>query len=87
MYLLTYLLISPDSDMWQSFAAIGQRTSEIWLPKEKKHMGQNNIVPHMYYKPVWNGGSGRPNYKYQYQYTIARRTDTLLGWYTTHTTT
>jgi len=22
--------------MWQSFAAIGQRTSEIWLPKEKK---------------------------------------------------
>jgi len=27
--------------MWQSFAAIGQGTSEILLPKEKKHHGQN----------------------------------------------
>jgi len=27
--------------MWQSFAAIGRGTSEIRLPKEKKHHGQN----------------------------------------------
>jgi len=24
--------------MWQSFAAIGRGTSEIWLPKEKKRL-------------------------------------------------
>jgi len=40
--------------MWQSFAAIGRGTAEIWLPKEKK----TSAVKH---KPVRNGGSGRPN--------------------------
>jgi len=41
---------NPDSDTWQSFAEIGQGTSEIWLPKKTSR------VKH---KPVRNGGSGR----------------------------
>jgi len=36
--------------MWQSFAAIGRGTSEIWLPKEKKTSAVKQ-----------NYRSGRPN--------------------------
>jgi len=45
------------SIMWQSFAAIGRGTSEMWLPKKTSR------VKH---KPVRNGGSGRPNKTYVY---------------------
>jgi len=33
--------------MWQSFAAIGRGTSEIWLPKEKNICGKTEARPEL----------------------------------------
>ena len=45
-------LLSQIPIMWQSFAAIGRGTSEMWLPKKTSAVKQN---------PVRNYRSGRPN--------------------------
>jgi len=46
------------SIMWQSFAAIGRGTSEMWLSKKRKR--KRKKTSRVKHKPVRNGGSGRP---------------------------
>jgi len=33
--------------MWQSFAAIGRGTSEIWMSKEKNSCGKTEVRPEL----------------------------------------